>query len=47
MDDISLAADLVRDAGTMASEMLSQGLETATRPRCQMLCLRPITRARN
>ena len=28
MDDISLAADLVRDAGTMASEMLSQGLET-------------------
>lgn len=28
MDDISLAADLVRDAGTMASKMLSQGLET-------------------
>ena len=28
MDDTSLAADLVRDAGTMASEMLSQGLET-------------------
>jgi myo-inositol-1(or 4)-monophosphatase len=28
VDDISLAADLVRDAGTMASEMLSQGLET-------------------
>ena len=25
---MSLAADLVRDAGTLASEMLSQGLET-------------------
>ena len=28
MDDISLAADLVREAGTLAGEMLSQGLET-------------------
>ena len=28
MDDISLAAELVREAGTLASEMLSQGLET-------------------
>jgi myo-inositol-1(or 4)-monophosphatase len=28
MDDVSLAADLVREAGTLASEMLGQGLET-------------------
>jgi myo-inositol-1(or 4)-monophosphatase len=28
VDDISLAADLVREAGTLAGEMLSQGLET-------------------
>ena len=28
MDDISLAADLVREVGTLASEMLSNGLET-------------------
>ena len=28
MDDVSLAAELVREAGTMASEMLRQGLET-------------------
>lgn len=28
MDDISLAADLVREAGTLAREMLSEGLET-------------------
>ena len=27
MDDISLAADLVREAGTLASQMLRQGLE--------------------
>ena len=27
MDDISLAAELVREAGTLASEMLHQGLE--------------------
>jgi myo-inositol-1(or 4)-monophosphatase len=28
MDDVSLAAELVREAGTLASEMLGQGLET-------------------
>jgi len=28
VDDISLAADLVREAGTLAGEMLSKGLET-------------------
>jgi myo-inositol-1(or 4)-monophosphatase len=28
VDDVSLAAELVRDAGTLASEMLRQGLET-------------------
>jgi myo-inositol-1(or 4)-monophosphatase len=28
VDDISLAADLVREAGTLAGQMLSQGLET-------------------
>jgi myo-inositol-1(or 4)-monophosphatase len=28
VDDVSLAAELVREAGTLASEMLSQGLET-------------------
>jgi myo-inositol-1(or 4)-monophosphatase len=28
VDDISLAADLVREAGTLAREMLSEGLET-------------------
>ena len=28
MDDVSLAAELVRDAGTLASEMLGHGLET-------------------
>jgi myo-inositol-1(or 4)-monophosphatase len=28
VDDLSLAAELVRDAGTLASEMLGQGLET-------------------
>jgi myo-inositol-1(or 4)-monophosphatase len=28
VDDVSLAAELVREAGTMASEMLRQGLET-------------------
>ena len=28
MDDVSLAAELVREAGTLASEMLRQGLET-------------------
>jgi myo-inositol-1(or 4)-monophosphatase len=28
VDDMSLAADLVRQAGTLAGEMLSQGLET-------------------
>jgi len=28
VDDVSLAAELVRDAGTLAGEMLSLGLET-------------------
>ena len=28
MDDASLAAEMVREAGTLASEMLSEGLET-------------------
>jgi hypothetical protein len=28
VDDVSLAGELVREAGTMASEMLRQGLET-------------------
>ena len=28
MDDVSLAAELVREAGTLAGEMLRQGLET-------------------